>query len=64
MAVERLTPALAAEIRRTAAEMVKDGSLDAHQFGTNVALRLICIVAFGSGVLSPAEGETLMQQRG
>ncbi|PRD40695.1 cytochrome P450 [Phyllobacterium phragmitis] len=58
--VERLTPVLASEVRRAIADVTRTGHFDARQFGASLALRLICIVAFGPGALSPAEEEQLI----
>lgn len=53
--VERLTGVLANEVRSAIEEVSTTQTFDARDFGANVALRLLSVVAFGVNVLSPAE---------
>ncbi|WP_158259932.1 cytochrome P450 [Phyllobacterium phragmitis] len=60
-AVEGLTPMLARETRMAIAEVMKDGTFDARQFGASVALRLVSVVSFGANALSPEDVEIVIQ---
>ena len=59
--LESLAPLMSAEIRRCLASAVRAGGFDAHQIGSTLALRLICITAFGKNVLSETDEQALVQ---
>lgn len=57
-------PLLAAEIREAVAELAKAHTFDARVFGGHMAMRLLCMVAFGAKVLTREEHERLTQDLG
>lgn len=63
-AVEPLTPVLAAEVRAALTEVTNTRPFDARVFGARLAMRLLCIVAFGANVLSHEEHESLSESLG
>lgn len=58
-AVAPLTPLLAAEVRDALAELVKKQKFDARVFGGSMAIRLLCVVAFGANAVTSEEHELL-----
>jgi cytochrome P450 len=59
--VEKLAPAMAAEIRRVATDLARRDEFDVHAMSAALALKLISIAMFGHQILSPADEETMVQ---
>lgn len=56
-----IMPLLAAEMRAAVAQAAKSQSFEAREFGAGLAMRLVCLAAFGPNALSP-EDEILLKQ--
>ncbi|WP_427026443.1 cytochrome P450 (plasmid) [Aureimonas ureilytica] len=52
---------ISALYRRTFAHLLREGSFDAHAVAAPLALRVVCTVLFGPGVLGPVEEGTLIR---
>ncbi len=52
---------ISALYRRTFAHLLREGPFDAHAVAAPLALRVVCTVLFGQGVLGPAEEATLIR---
>lgn len=59
--IDGLVPAFCAEITRSAAEVVSEGTFDAHSLGSTIALRIMSVAAFGHHVLTAGDEHALVQ---
>lgn len=63
-AVADLVPLIAAEMRTAVSQALQCGTFEAREFGANLAMRLICLVAFGPDAMTLDEQRKLKYAAG